>query len=146
MPRRKTVWHNGLIFRTVLVALGQDIAVLSPPQWTNQMAGLTLIWTIGTIAISSQALGTAPDVAIGVAKRTQGSTPAPDTAVDFPWIWWYGGACDSENFQSYLFLVNSKAMRKFDDPDDDIVIVIKNADATDNIIYTFGLRTLYKLP
>ena len=105
-----------------------------------------MIRIVGDFLVSSNVAGQAPDFAVGIIGTTQNVVPQADTAVDSPWLWWTGGATQSEAAVFERYHLDLKGKRTFLDPDDDVHLSLRNADPTDTLLYAFGIRILWMLP
>ena len=108
--------------------------------------GLTITRLIGSLQVSSNLVGTAPDWVAGLMVAPNGVSLDPAAEFNSPWLWWQSGSVRSNNMDLGRFDFDLKAKRTFRGGEDDFRFQFKNTDPVDAIIFAFSLRTLYLLP
>ena len=75
------------------------------------------------------------------------SSPNPGVSNNVPWIWWDRGlAHDPAQATPVVIRADISSKRLFRNQDDRIHFIMRNDDASDGLLFQFGLRLLYSLP
>jgi len=152
-PRRKMDWDTVLIDPTTIAAGAQGVTDMTAGFFVGLRKGLTVVRIIGSMQVRSGTAGAEVEWVAGISlvrREPAGASVFPDPATDgsHPWMWWKRGVVltPAGDRPQNDIPIDVKAQRKFTDAGDTLQFILDNDDSASSVIFSFGLRVLYKLP
>ena len=140
------VWDNSQVGAQT-VAPGNDLIVdLSDSMkgGNRELAGLTVIRSIGMLRINSTDANLSADWVAGLYLRQQQSSLG--LSVDrHPYMWWQRGSALPASGVDLTINFDVKSKRKLN-PGNDLVFGVENNDPAQTVEFIFGIRVLWMLP
>ena len=151
-PKRQTMWFGAAIdpafvapgvnaFTAVLANLAEDNKIT--------LKGVTILRIIGSLRVNSTDATFSAEYFAGiktVPEESATTLPDPATDLDADWMWWDRQVALPAEGKSNYFSLDIKAKRKFRRPDDKLLFLMSNDDASQSIEYAWGIRILLALP
>ena len=141
-PRRSSQWDMSSIFRTSLPAVTLGTTSLTLPRASGERKGLTVVRIIGLLTVNSNVVNVTVDFAAGISLAPDATSPDPQNDVDEPWLWFVGGFTSADATVESRYAIDTKAKRRFPEPDHDLRFQLRNNDGVNAMSYRFALRVL----